>query len=155
MSDQTSVPPTPLQSDAISEANPEIAPDDALLRLQADFINYKRRTETLARTLADQTLGDFVRELLVVLDALDIAQEHVISASEYDPVHRLLRDSLRTSGLETLDPLGDEFDPTVHDALEMSDASDHIVVSQVLRRGYRWRGQLLRPAMVILGAKSG
>jgi len=97
-------------------------------RIQADFENYKKRivrqqTEHLERTAED----------LVSLLQLAAA----------------LYDALQKEGLVRIDPEGQPFDPTEHDAVmhEEGDGGDPQVL-EVLRAGYRWKGRLLRPAMV-------
>ena len=122
---------------------------DALRRLQADFENFRKRsikqqTGTLER--AAQTLVD---KLLPVLDAADLAIAHG-AGEAVAQVAGLLMDTLVREGLEGVDPKpGEAFDPTVHEAVahEPGDVS-HPEVADLLRAGYRWKGALLRPAMV-------
>ncbi len=120
---------------------------DHLLRLQADFDNYRKRVHKELGEAGDKALGSFVEELLPVLDAVDAARAH--GASEVDQVAGLLVDLLARQGLERVGAEGDVFDPTLHDAV-MHEAGDDDVqtVDQVLRAGWRWRGRVLRPAMV-------
>jgi molecular chaperone GrpE len=131
----------------------------ALQRCQADFANYRKRTEHEAASRADAATGDLVRVILPVLDALDLAQEHGDGdGSSLEPVLRLLVDSLAAAGLTRLGAPGDPFDPTVHDAVEhiiLDDPAPGSTVVQVLRSGYRWRSTLLRPAMVSVGESDG
>lgn len=120
---------------------------DHLLRLQADFDNYRKRVQKELGEAADKALGRFVEELLPVLDAVDAARNH--GASEVDQVANLLVDLLAKQGLERVGSEGDVFDPNLHDAVihETGD-QDVQTVAQVLRAGWRWRGRVLRPAMV-------
>jgi molecular chaperone GrpE len=141
----------------------------ALVRSQADFANYKRRTEDLARTSAATAQGSLVADLLPVLDALDLARLHVTETdSQFVPVHRLLRTILTSAGLEPFAVPGDSFSPALHDAVEHDDSGtapvsgntpetspQELIVTRVLRQGYYWRGGLLRPAMVAVGVPSG
>jgi len=120
---------------------------DHLLRLQAEFDNYRKRVQKELGEAGDRALGSFVEELLPVLDAVDAARAH--GAEEVDQVAGLLVDLLAKQGLERVGADGDVFDPTLHDAvLHESGDEDVQTVAQVLRAGWRWRGKVLRPAMV-------
>ncbi len=120
---------------------------DHLLRLQADFDNYRKRVHKELGEAGDRALGDFVDSLLPVLDAVDAARAHGVA--EVEQVAGLLVDLLAKRGLERVGADGDVFDPTLHDAV-LHEAGDDDVqsVGQVLRAGWRWRGKVLRPAMV-------
>ena len=120
---------------------------DHLLRLQADFDNYRKRVQKELGEAGDKALGRFVEELLPVLDAVDAARAH--GAGEVDQVANLLVDLLAKQGLERVGADGDVFDPTLHDAVIHEAGDDDVqTVAQVLRAGWRWRGRVLRPAMV-------
>jgi molecular chaperone GrpE len=132
---------------------------DALRRLQADFENYRKRVERQFEELAARGVTALVTRLLPVLDALDLAEEHLLSEDAADQApatearalaqaRALLLDTLEKEGLERAGTAGEPFDPTVHDAVAHTDGDDGPVVEEVLRAGYRWRGQVLRPAMV-------
>jgi len=122
---------------------------DALRRLQADFENFRKRmikqqTDTAAR--GGQTL---VEKLLPVLDAADLAVAHGADEA-VGQIAGLLMDTLVKEGLEGVDPKpGEPFDPTQHEAVAHEPGDDDgPEVVDVLRAGYRWKGTLLRPAMV-------
>jgi molecular chaperone GrpE len=131
----------------------------ALQRTQADFENFKKRvTRTQDEQLARASSG-LVDKLLPALDTLDLAQAHQSEAAVESEDAKALRatrsmllDVLSKQGLERVDAAGVPFDPTVHDAVARSEgdgSSDgEVVVEEVLRSGYRWKGQVLRPAMV-------
>jgi molecular chaperone GrpE len=123
---------------------------DALRRVQAEFENYKKRmlrqqTETLER--AGEAL---VGKLLPVLDAVDLARSHG-AGDDLEQVAAALLDVLGKEGLERIDPVGQPFDPTEHEAVqhEPGDGDEH-VVSGLMRAGWRWKGRVLRPAMVMV-----
>jgi len=122
---------------------------DRLKRLQADFENYKKRVTKQQLEHRERAAEDMLTQLLPVLDTFDLALAH--GADGVGPVHRSLLDVLDTSGLERLDPLGQSFDPNEHDAVLHEAADDgggEPEVIEVLRAGYRWKGRVLRPAMV-------
>ena len=120
---------------------------DHLLRLQADFDNYRKRVQKELGDTANKAVGHFVEELLPVLDAVDAARSHGVG--EVEQVAGLLVDLLGKQGLERIGAAGDVFDPMLHDAVLHEAGDDDVqTVGQVLRAGWRWRGNVLRPAMV-------
>jgi len=122
---------------------------DALRRLQADFENFKKRTLKLQTEHLERAAQALVEKLLPVLDAADLAIAHGAGEAVVQ-VAGLLMDTLVKDGLEGIDPKpGDPFDPTVHEAVahEPGDGATQ-QVADLLRAGYRWKGALLRPAMV-------
>ena len=123
--------------------------DDYLLRLQrlqADFENYKKRVLKQQSEHQERAAEDLVGKLLPVLDNFDLAVAH--GTEGVQPVYRSLLDVLEGSGLERIDPAGQPFDPNEHDAVMHEPGGNAPEVIDVLRAGYRWRGRILRPAMV-------
>jgi molecular chaperone GrpE len=128
----------------------------ALQRTQADFENYRKRIQRMQEEQSARAASALVTKLLPVLDTLDLAQAHQSEASaESDDANALtaarsmLLDALRKEGLERVDEAAVPFDPAVHDAVARAEGEGgEEVIDQVLRSGYRWRGQVLRPAMV-------
>ena len=120
---------------------------DAYRRAQADFENYRKQAQKRQDDAVVRALGSFVEKLLPVLDACDAALAH--GASEVEPVLAALYGALGKEGLERIDPKGAPFDPAEAEAVlhEPGEGGEQ-VVSEVLRAGYRWRGRVLRPAMV-------
>jgi len=140
----------------------------ALQRLQADFENYKKRVLRQQEEQAARSAGQLVTKLLPALDALDLAELHLqvndegathpVEADTLAQVRALLLAALEKEGLERVDQVDVPFDPVVHDAVAHAPAADddepspdgqrEVVVDEVMGSGYRWRGQVLRPAMV-------
>jgi molecular chaperone GrpE len=130
----------------------------ALQRTQADFENYRKRITRLQEEQSARASSDLVTKLLPVLDTLDLAQAHQSEASADSEDARaltasrtMLLDLLAKEGLERVDQAEVPFDPLVHDAVaraEDESGSGEVVIDEVLRSGYRWKGQVLRPAMV-------
>jgi molecular chaperone GrpE len=111
----------------------------------------RQQTDLLER--AAETL---VIKVLPVLDALDLARAHM-GDGEVSPEGKalqqassLLSDTLAREGLTRIDESEVEFDPVTHEAVEHDPAQDGAAgtVSNVLRAGYRWKGRVIRPAMV-------
>jgi molecular chaperone GrpE len=138
---------------------------DSLRRLQAEFENYKKRVAKQQSDQVARAAASLVSALLPVLDTLDIATEHIGDEESVDgrallAVAGQLHDVLAKEGLERDYPLGEEFDPNAHEAVgHLPDEAvedggpgdtDKQVVGQVMRAGYRWRGAVVRPAMVMV-----
>ena len=125
---------------------------DALRRLQADFENYKKRMVRQQTELLERAGEALVDKLLPVLDAVDLARQHGANDGALEPIANALVDALAKEGLERIDPVGEPFDPNEHEAVahEPADPADDgkQVVAHLMRAGYRWKGKLLRPAMV-------
>ena len=137
---------------------------DMLRRVQADFENYKKRMLRQQTELLERAAEGLVSKLLPVLDAFDLARAHL--EAEGSPEGKallqaagLLSDTLAKEGLERVDERGVEFDPTSQEAVEhvpadpgATGADDGApsgpVVVDVLRAGYRYKGRVIRPAMV-------
>jgi molecular chaperone GrpE len=117
------------------------------LRLQADFENYRKRADRQVSDEVDRATGRLVEELLPVLDACEAAFAHGVDGIE--PIWSQLLGVLQRQGLEVMDPSGKPFDPSEHEAVmhEPGDGGE-AVVAEVFREGYRWKGKVLRAAMV-------
>jgi molecular chaperone GrpE len=124
---------------------------DALKRLQADFENYKKRILKQQTEHLERAAESLVEKLLPVLDTFDLAVKH--GGDGLDQVQGQLMAALEKEGLERIDPLGKPFDPNESDAVAHEEgdgdgAGGQQIVSEVMRTGYRFKGKLLRPAMV-------
>jgi molecular chaperone GrpE len=131
----------------------------ALQRTQADFENYRKRIARQQQEQSARAALSLVDKLLPVLDTLDLAEAHLNESFDVGEDAKALRasramlmDILSREGLERVDQAGVPFDPSVHDAVARSEAeggeNGETVVEEVLRSGYRWKGQALRAAMV-------
>lgn len=120
---------------------------DIALRVQAEFENYRKRVSAQITAEVDRSGGRIIEELLPVLDACEAAVGHGIEGVE--PVWSLLLGALQKQGLEVLDLNGKVFDPVAAEAVvhEEGDGGE-AVITEVLRTGYRWKGRVLRAAMV-------
>ncbi len=134
-------------------------------RVQADFENYKKRMLRQQTDNFERAAEDLVTKVLPVLDAFDLARAHLGEGDDTSPEGKalvagstLLADILSREGLERIGAAGEPFDPTVHEAVDRVSADDSAapadsapdgpVIDEVLRAGYRWKGRVIRPAMV-------
>jgi len=116
-------------------------------RTQADFDNFRKQAAVRAQSDADRATGRLAEAMLPVLDAAEAA--FLRHPEEVGPLLNQMLVELKKQGLETLDLEGHPFDPEVAEAVahEPVDGGEP-VVADVLRSGYRWKGQTLRAAMV-------
>jgi molecular chaperone GrpE len=120
---------------------------DSLRRLQADFENYKKRVARQQVDQVERAAQGLVDKLLPVLDTADLAISHG-GGDEVTQLRATLVAALEREGLERIDPVGEPFDPNVADAVAHEPGEGEATVAEVLRAGYRWKGRVLRPAMV-------
>ncbi|MGE0352357.1 MAG: nucleotide exchange factor GrpE [Gemmatimonadales bacterium] len=141
------------------------AVNDRYLRLAAEFDNFKKRVARERVELADRAQAAFVVRMLDVLDDLDrlVAGERSAASGEviYDAtvlINRKLRKELEAAGLEQIDPAGQPFDPTLHEAVSVvqpPDPSQDHTVSITFQTGYLFKGTLVRPARVQVYSDQG
>ena len=118
-----------------------------LQRTRADFENYRKQIDVQKATAANLTRLDTIEKFLPLLDDIDRA---VLSTPELKPLEKSLEKTTRELGLTKIGAAsGMEFNPDFHDAISMEDAGgEKEVISEVLRPGYLYNGEVLRPAMV-------
>jgi molecular chaperone GrpE len=129
---------------------------NALVRLQADFENYRKRIERERHQERHRGAETLVEHLLPVLDAFDRAiSAHPDAAhDEYRTGFQLIRkqlfDALTKQGLQKIETDGKRFDPHMHHAIERRETSDEPdgAILEELQAGYTFHGKVLRPAMV-------
>ena len=147
--------------DRIGDLEREITLErDKYLRLAAEFDNFRKRMMKERIEAEGRGQGELVRHMLDALD--DIARfAHVdpdVTESKtlvegVAMVEKKLDKSLRAAGLETVNPKGDRFDPSLHEAVATeptSNKEEDGTVSQVYQVGYTFKGQMLRPARVVV-----
>jgi molecular chaperone GrpE len=132
---------------------------DLARRAQADFENYRKRAAREAAASGERAKSGLVRELLPVVDNLERAlasaqdgEQHLAEGVRL--VHSALIAVLERNGVEQFDPRGDRFDPGEHEALSMrqQDGAESGVVLDVVEKGYRSNGSILRPARVVVSS---
>ncbi len=121
-----------------------------LQRLQAEYVNYKRRVERDREVVRDTARATVLTGLLVVLDDVDRARQHGELTGGFKAVAESLERTLTGLGLESFGEPGEVFDPRIHEALmhEHSDDVDGPTAQQILQPGYRVGERVLRPARV-------
>jgi molecular chaperone GrpE len=138
---------------------------DKLLRLAAEFDNFRKRNARERTELADRSQAALATRLLDVLDDLDRLLNGGQDGADNDVIRqalvlidRKLRKELESAGLERIDPAGGAFDPSVHEAVSVvpppEPAQDH-KVSATFQPGYRFKGNLIRPARVQVFSEQG
>jgi len=159
------------QGDAApTEAEPSTAPDDLQqeittikdrhLRLVAEFTNYRRRAESELSEAFGRGQADMLRSFVDGLDDLQRvgafqAENTTVEAlvEGVDLVERKFRQALEAAGVELIDPAGEVFDPNIMEAMlgvPTEDPEDDQKVQEVFQKGYRFKGQLVRPARVVV-----
>lgn len=129
--------------------------NDGYLRLQADFINYKKRMEKERESIYSYASEEVINSLLPIVDNF----ERALSSSEdkedgfyegMDMIYKQLLEVLKDNGLEEIEALHSEFDPNYHHAVlqEESEEYDEGVVIEVFQKGYKLNDKVIRPSMV-------
>jgi molecular chaperone GrpE len=125
-------------------------------RTRADFENYRKRVAKEASEARGRGKAELARELLPAIDNLERALQ---SSAEGEPLAKgvalvldELRAKLRDAGVEAYDPVGEQFDPALHEALSTraEEGTGAGVVVETVEKGYRLNGQVLRPARVVV-----
>jgi molecular chaperone GrpE len=150
-------PSVALYQGKIAELESELAETkDKYLRLAADFDNFKKRTRQEQMETIQHASAELIARLLPVLDDLQSVLDHKPARVDESWVKglelsvRKLEDALGTHGLQPIESVGSPFDPKMHEAVGHEESADHpedTVVSE-LRRGYRIRDRVVRPALV-------
>jgi molecular chaperone GrpE len=121
-----------------------------LQRVSAEYANYRRRVDRDREAVVASAKASLAGELLTVLDDVARAQQHGDLTGPFKAVADKLVAALDRTGLEAFGTEGDEFDPSVHEAVQHSTSPDVSgpTVSLVMRQGYKIGERVLRPAMV-------
>lgn len=158
----TPVPPSPAKEPSPPPAEPDaVALKDRLLRLQADFDNYRKRTQRDQAENNQRAVESLALELLPVIDHFEMglrnAEEHHAESPVIEGfrlVYDQFRAALAKSGVSGFESVGQPFDPGLHEAISHLPSADHppdMVVAQT-RRGYRMGDRLLRAAQVVVSS---
>ncbi|MBE0517176.1 MAG: nucleotide exchange factor GrpE [Methanophagales archaeon] len=134
----------------------------ALQYLKAEFENYKRRAEKEKQEFADWRIECFIQDLMPIKDALEVAIGHAKENAQSEGLVRgvemtvqQLNELLRREGIEEIKAEGAQFDPFRHEVVSKEVVKNHPenTVIEVVRKGYLFRGKVIRPAMVKIAIK--
>ncbi len=140
---------------------------DRLLRATADLDNFKKRAARDREEAVRYANESLIKKLVPVLDNFDAAMAAAAQNQSPDAVqslqtgvamiHQQLRKALQEAGLEEVDAAGKTFDPNWHEAVSQQESADvpEGQVLQQLRKGYKMRDRLVRPATVVVAKKAG
>lgn len=121
-----------------------------LKRISAEYANYRKRVDRDREVVAANAKSQLAADMLPLLDDIERAEAHGDLNGAFKAVADKLVDSLNKAGLEAFGHEGEEFDPSVHEAVQHSTSPDVAgpTVTAVLRRGYRFGDRVIRPALV-------
>ncbi|MED4016473.1 nucleotide exchange factor GrpE [Sutcliffiella sp. NC1] len=131
--------------------------ENRILRLQADFDNFRRRVRLDQEAAQKYRAQNLVTDILPALDNFERAlqvntdDEKVKSILQgVEMVHRQLVEALKTEGVEAIEAVGKQFDPNVHQAVMTVEDEEHEsnTVVEVFQKGYILKDRVIRPAMV-------
>jgi len=147
-------------TDELEKAQAEsLSYKDVALRSKAETENIRRRTEKEVSNASKFALERFAKEILGVVDSLEKALELPVDDDSQKAMHegieltyKLMVDTLKRFSIEQIAPLGDNFDPALHEAMLMQETEEHEPnsVMAVIQPGYQLKGRLIRPARVIV-----
>jgi molecular chaperone GrpE len=141
--------PSPAQSPTAPESDTEADLTATLQRVKAEYDNYRKRSVRQEQLAAERAKAGVVRQLLGVLDDLDRARSHGdLESGPMKSVADKLTTAMEGLGLAGFGEEGDEFDPSLHEAVQHEGDGTKPVVGTVMRRGYRLGDQILRHALV-------
>lgn len=137
---------------------------DKLLRVQAEMDNLRRRTEKELQNAHKYALERFARELLPVVDSLELGIQaatadvpEVVTLREgSDLTLKQLLGALEKFGVVQIDPQGQKFNPDLHQAISMTPTAEvePNTIIKVFQKGYQLNDRLLRPAMVVIAQQA-
>lgn len=127
--------------------------NNKLLRLQADFLNYKTRTEKEKFKYYNDAIEDLVCEMLPILDNFERALENLESDENLSQGVEMILNQfinlLKKYGVEEIDALGKKFDPKLHHGVSTEDTDEEEdIVVEVFQKGYKLKDKVIRPSMV-------
>ncbi|NMB09006.1 MAG: nucleotide exchange factor GrpE [Tissierellia bacterium] len=127
---------------------------DRLLRLQADFINYKNRVKKEKENIYSYATEDLMIQILPILDNFERALENKESHNGFyqgvEMIYNQLIEILKSNGLKEIECLGECFDPNFHHAVFMEKVEDteEGTILEILQKGYMLKDKVIRPSMV-------
>ena len=134
----------------VSDLAAELTAD--LQRITAEYANYRKLVDRDRDLIKDLAIATVLEQLLPLLDDIDRAKEHQELTGGFAAVADNLTKVVERFNLVPTGAVGDEFNPTEHEALQVIESTDFTVpsVATVLRKGYRRGEKLIRPAQVVV-----
>ncbi|MGC3907924.1 nucleotide exchange factor GrpE [Corynebacterium propinquum] len=130
---------------------------DDLKRLNAEYTNYRRRSDRERQSVSESAKASVLSALLPIMDDLELAKQHG-DLEEGSPLEKFgskFRETLKGQNLVTFGEPGEAFDPEIHEAVQDLSSGGEQVVGTVLRKGYKVGDRLVRNAMVIIADPEG
>ncbi len=137
----------------LDQAQAEISDlTEQLQRLAAEYQNYRKRVEREKTELSGLVTAAVLAELLPVLDDIHRAEQHGDLTGPFQAIAAALTETVKRLGLVGFGTVGDEFDPTIHEALSQVPAedADSGTIVEVFREGYQHGDRIVRPAQVVV-----
>lgn len=130
---------------------------DDLKRLNAEYTNYRRRSDRERQSVSGSAKASVLSALLPILDDLELAKQHgdLEKGSPLEKFGSKFRETLKGQNLVTFGEPGEAFDPEIHEAVQDLSSGGEQVVGTVLRKGYKVGDRLVRNAMVIIADPEG
>ena len=121
-----------------------------LQRVHAEYANYRKRVEREREATRDLVAGSTLAELMPILDDIGRAREHGDLDGAFKSVAEALESTVTRLGIERFGVAGDEFDPTIHEAISHQHSAEVTgpTCVSVFQQGFRFKGRVLRPAIV-------
>ncbi len=130
-------------------------------RTQADFINYKKRTEQEKTEMVEFASSTLTLNLLTILDDLDRALASLpaqLTESSWTEgiklIYNKFKATLEAQGLTEIEAKGEPFDPHFHEAVMGQEGEEGIVIDEI-QKGYKFKDKVIRPSMVVVGKGKG
>jgi len=143
--------PTPDAGEEVAGLTAQLAERTSdLQRLQAEYVNYKRRVDRDRELVSETATSRVLADLLPVLDDIDRARDHGELEGGFKAVAESLERVVESFGLQRFGKPGEEFDPRIHEALmhDYADDVDTVIAQTILQVGYRVGERVIRPARV-------
>ncbi|KAF2306823.1 hypothetical protein GH714_021724 [Hevea brasiliensis] len=138
---------------------------DRVLRISADFDNFRKRTERERLSLVTNAQGEVVESLLLVLDNFERAKSQIKFETEgeekisnsYQSIYKQFVEILGSLGVVPVETIGNPFDPLLHEAIMREDSTEYEegIILEEFRKGFKLGDKLLRPSMVKVSAGPG
>ncbi|WCJ27656.1 Co-chaperone GrpE family protein [Euphorbia peplus] len=138
---------------------------DRVIRISADFDNFRKRTDRERLSLVSNAQGEVVENLLPVLDNFERAKSQLKLETEgeekinnsYQSIYKQFVEILGSIGVVPVEPIGNNFDPMLHEAIMREDSAEYEegIVLEEFRKGFQLGDRLLRPSMVKVSAGPG